>query len=117
LLFDEIEKASDSLWGLLLGILDKAVLTLGDNRQLDFSQRIIIVTSNLGACELSSLVEGGIGFNVTLNALDGGLDDKINRTAVAAARRKFTPEFHEPHRYSGCFQNAAARPPAADSGN
>src|SRR5467141_3809353 len=37
-LFDEIEKASDSLWQLLLGILDKATLTLGDNRKVDFSR-------------------------------------------------------------------------------
>src|SRR5215510_5946415 len=40
-LFDEIEKASDALWQLLLGVLDKATLTLGDNRRVDFSQAII----------------------------------------------------------------------------
>src|SRR5580704_12380754 len=48
-LFDEIEKASDSLWNLLLGILDKGVLTLGDNRKVDFSSTMIFLTSNLGA--------------------------------------------------------------------
>src|SRR5579872_4299455 len=62
LLFDEIEKASDSLWQLLLGILDKATLTLGDNRRVDLSQCIIVMTSNLGAVEMSGLVEGGLGF-------------------------------------------------------
>src|SRR5436189_1498696 len=62
LLFDEIEKASDALWQLLLGILDKATLTLGDNRRVDLSQCIIIMTSNLGACEMSNLVDGGLGF-------------------------------------------------------
>jgi ATP-dependent Clp protease ATP-binding subunit ClpB len=93
LLFDEIEKASDALWQLLLGILDKAVLTLGDNRRVDFSQCVIIMTSNLGACEMSVLVEGGIGFGTKQNAPHGNLDQKINRTAVEAARRKFTPEF------------------------
>jgi ATP-dependent Clp protease ATP-binding subunit ClpB len=92
-LFDEIEKASDALWQLLLGILDKATLTLGDNRRVDFSQCVIIMTSNLGACEMSALVEGGIGFGAKLNTLDGKLDEKINRTALEAARRKFTPEF------------------------
>src|SRR5215475_8287890 len=51
-LFDEIEKASDSLWNLLLGILDKATLTLGDNRQVDFSSSMIFLTSNLGASEM-----------------------------------------------------------------
>src|SRR5262245_11724982 len=55
-LFDEIEKASDSLWQLLLGILDKATLTLGDNRRVDFSRTIVIMTSNLGAREMSELV-------------------------------------------------------------
>src|SRR5881275_3101350 len=63
LLFDEIEKASDSLWQLLLGILDKATLTLGDNRRVDLSQCIIIMTSNLGASEMSSLVSPRLGFH------------------------------------------------------
>ena len=61
-LFDEIEKASDSLWQLLLGILDKATLTLGDNRRVDFSHTMVIMTSNLGAREMSELISGGIGF-------------------------------------------------------
>jgi ATP-dependent Clp protease ATP-binding subunit ClpB len=93
LLFDEIEKASDSLWQLLLGILDKATLTLGDNRRVDLSQCIIIMTSNLGAGEMTSLVDGGFGFAPKAVEVDQSFDDKIQRTAVEAARRKFTPEF------------------------
>src|SRR5260370_8507870 len=93
LLFDEIEKASDSLWQLLLGILDKATLTLGDNRRVDLSQCIIIMTSNLGAGEMSNLVDGGFGFAPKPQVVDQGLDDKIDRTALEAARRKFTPNF------------------------
>jgi ATP-dependent Clp protease ATP-binding subunit ClpA len=93
LLFDEIEKASDSLWQLLLGILDKATLTLGDNRRVDLSQCIIIMTSNLGASEMTSLVDGGLGFAPKVVEVDNSFDDKIQRTAVEAARRKFTPEF------------------------
>jgi len=93
LLFDEIEKASDALWQLLLGILDKATLTLGDNRRVDLSQCIIIMTSNLGAGEMCTLVEGGIGFAQRAKLVDNSLDEKIDRTAVDAARRKFTPEF------------------------
>src|SRR6478752_3469900 len=81
LLFDEIEKASDALWQLLLGILDKATLTLGDNRRVDLSQCIIIMTSNLGAGEMSSLVDGGLGFAPKVTAVDDSLDDKIDRTA------------------------------------
>jgi len=93
LLFDEIEKASDALWQLLLGILDKATLTLGDNRRVDLSQCIIIMTSNLGAGEMTNLVDGGFGFAPKVVQIDTKLDEKINRTAVEAARRKFTPEF------------------------
>src|SRR6476619_6144870 len=97
-LFDEIEKASDSLWKLLLGILDKATLTLGDNRRVDFSQSLIVMTSNLGAREMSELMEGRIGFAAAqqLNNLDKSqidLDEKIERTAVQAASRNFSPEF------------------------
>ena len=93
LLFDEIEKASDSLWQLLLGILDKATLTLGDNRRVDLSQCIIIMTSNLGAGEMSNMVDGGLGFSRKALQVDAAFDDKINRTAVEAARRTFSPEF------------------------
>src|SRR5207302_4519228 len=93
LLFDEIEKASDSLWQLLLGILDKATLTLGDNRRVDLSQCVIIMTSNLGAGEMNELITGGMGFGRKPNQVDTRLDDKITRTAVEAARRKFSPEF------------------------
>jgi ATP-dependent Clp protease ATP-binding subunit ClpB len=93
LLFDEIEKASDSLWQLLLGILDKATLTLGDNRRVDLSQCIIILTSNLGASEMTDLIDGGFGFAPRAVEVDNNFDDKIQRTAVEAARRKFTPEF------------------------
>ncbi|HEY0545703.1 MAG TPA: AAA family ATPase [Pyrinomonadaceae bacterium] len=96
ILFDEIEKASDSLWQLLLGILDKATLTLGDNRRVDFSRSMVIMTSNLGAREMSELISGGIGFapgKGGKNPHDSDVDQKIYRTAVEAARRKFSPEF------------------------
>src|SRR6266478_7204847 len=84
-LFDEIEKASDSLWQLLLGILDKATLTLGDNRRVDFSRTIVIMTSNLGTREMSELISGGIGFapvKSTTNPSASEVDQKISRTAV-----------------------------------
>lgn len=93
ILFDEIEKASDALWQLLLGILDKASLTLGDNRRVDFSRSIVIMTSNLGAREMSELISGGIGFAPKSGVVDTEVDHKIYRTAVEAARRKFSPEF------------------------
>src|SRR5689334_1737003 len=61
-LFDEIEKASDALWNLLLGILDKATLTLGDNRRVDFSRAMIFMTSNIGATEVDALNAPKLGF-------------------------------------------------------
>src|ERR1700750_2396589 len=93
ILFDEIEKASDSLWQLLLGILDKATLTLGDNRRVDLSQCLIVMTSNLGASEMNELINGTMGFAQTPAQMEVKLDEKIDRTAVDAARRKFSPEF------------------------
>src|SRR5690242_20170861 len=100
ILFDEIEKASDALWNLLLGILDKATLTLGDNRKVDFSRAMIFMTSNLGAAEMSSILRPNLGFATSeverkraCGEVDEGLNDKIGRAAVEAARRKFTPEF------------------------
>ncbi len=92
-LFDEIEKASDALWQLLLGILDKGTLTLGDNRRVDFSRTMIFLTSNLGSHEVTNLMTGGLGFASRQNDDDEELDQKIYRTATEAARRKFSPEF------------------------
>jgi ATP-dependent Clp protease ATP-binding subunit ClpB len=95
-LFDEIEKASDALWNLLLGILDKGILTLGDNRKVDFSSTMIFLTSNLGAGELGSLLSPRLGFHVPSFADTGSnskLSARISDTGIAAARRKFTPEF------------------------
>lgn len=96
-LFDEIEKASDALWNLLLGILDKATLTLGDGRQTDFSNSFIFMTSNLGASEMEGLVRPRWGFNTApkFDQEGGGvqLSDKLTKVGVAAARKKFVPEF------------------------
>jgi len=93
LLFDEIEKASDALWQLLLGMLDKATLTLGDNRRVDLSQTVIFMTSNLGGVDISDLFAGGYGFIKSEDKPQNSIDEKVERTAVEAARRKFSPEF------------------------
>ena len=99
-LFDEIEKASDALWNLLLGILDKATLTLGDNRRVDFSRALIFMTSNLGAAEMGAILRPNLGFAAgedERKSAAGIVDDKLNakvaRAGVEAARKKFTPEF------------------------
>lgn len=98
ILFDEIEKANDALWNLLLGILDKATLTLGDNRKVDFSQSMIFMTSNLGAADMESMMRPRVGFAASRpwsspNEAGAALTEKIARAGVEAVRRKFTPEF------------------------
>jgi ATP-dependent Clp protease ATP-binding subunit ClpB len=91
ILFDEIEKASDSLWALLLGILDKAIVTTGDNSRIDLSCCVIIMTSNIGASEMSAMAKQGIGF--TTRKASNELNGKVKQTAIQAAKRKFSPEF------------------------
>ncbi len=98
-LFDEIEKASDALWNLLLGILDKATLTLGDNRKVDFSRTMIFMTSNVGAAEMSAILNPRVGFGaphrteMVSGTIDVKTNNKIEKSGVEAARRKFPPEF------------------------
>jgi ATP-dependent Clp protease ATP-binding subunit ClpA len=91
LLFDEIEKASDSVWQLMLGILDKASLTLGDNRKVDFTKVIVVMTSNLGGEDMQKVLQGGLGFrgSEAVRADDAKNED----IAKQAAKRHFTPEF------------------------
>jgi ATP-dependent Clp protease ATP-binding subunit ClpA len=99
-LFDEIEKASDALWNLLLGVLDKATLTMGDNRKVSFASSMIFMTSNLGAAEMGTLLHPKLGFGASEverqrneGTVDAGLDRRIASAGLEAARKKFTPEF------------------------
>ncbi|MDA1236158.1 MAG: AAA family ATPase [Acidobacteria bacterium] len=93
-LFDEIEKGSDALWNLLLGILDKGILTLGDNRKVDFAQCLIFLTSNLGAKEMEALAGPGLGFSPLVDATSSAaLTQRKENIGVQAARKRFSPEF------------------------
>jgi ATP-dependent Clp protease ATP-binding subunit ClpA len=85
-LFDEIEKASEALWHLLLGILDKATLTLGDNQKVSFSNSMIFMTSNLGGRAIESLLKPRLGF---APAQPNG----VGHAGHEAVRKNFTPEF------------------------
>ena len=93
LLFDEIEKSAPSLVRLLLGILDKATLRLGDSTLVNFEKTIIFMTSNLGARDMSRELRPEFGFETVLprTAVDWG--DKLERIGKAAVRKKFSPEF------------------------
>jgi ATP-dependent Clp protease ATP-binding subunit ClpB len=91
-LFDEIEKASDALWNLLLGVLDKGILTLGDGSKIDFSRAMIFMTSNVGAAEMTAHLQPRMGF-VMSREPDEVLSARMSRTGLEAVRRQFTPEF------------------------
>jgi ATP-dependent Clp protease ATP-binding subunit ClpB len=99
-LFDEIEKASDALWKLMLGIMDKATLTLGDNRKVDFSKTIVFMTSNLGAKEMEAHLRPRLGFAAAEAERDrqsfgteAAVEGEMSAIGLAAARRNFPPEF------------------------
>lgn len=91
-IFDEIEKASDTLLNLLLGILDKARLTTGSNTLVSFSRCIMIFTSNLGAREMSRITRGGIGFVPAIERPYSEMESQIHEAAISAAKKKFLPE-------------------------
>src|SRR6202020_3468152 len=61
-LFDEIEKAAPSMTRLLLGVLDKATLRLGDNTSVNFERTMIFLTSNLGAAAMRKELCPDFGF-------------------------------------------------------
>jgi len=90
-LLDEIEKASDALWNLLLGVLDKGTLKLGDGRKVDFSKAIIFMTSNVGAAEMNAELKPRLGFVNTSDQDE--INARMSRSGLEAVRRKFTPEF------------------------
>jgi ATP-dependent Clp protease ATP-binding subunit ClpA len=92
-LFDEVEKAAPSLTRLLLGILDKAVLRLGDNSVVNFERSMIFLTSNLGSrCMMNELLPR-FGFRCAAGNESADLGRKLSRIGVVAARRRFSPEF------------------------
>ena len=99
ILFDEIEKASDSMWQLLLGILDNAKVTLGDNRKVDMSSCIIFMTGNLGGKQIQEMLSKGLGFAGAQTIAEQNRKESINNyekmvsIVKEAATRKFTPEF------------------------
>jgi ATP-dependent Clp protease ATP-binding subunit ClpA len=94
-LFDEVEKANDALWNLLLGILDKGTLMLGDNRKTDFARAFIFMTSNVGAAEMEGLIRPRWGFHTSPDGANRVemRTAELSRVGVEAVRRKFSPEF------------------------
>ena len=97
ILFDEVEKAAGSLARLLLGVLDKATLRLGDNNTVNFDKSLIFLTSNLGAEAMARQLKPWFGFEAMANPGGEGdeleNEEKLRRIGIAAVRRKFSPEF------------------------
>jgi ATP-dependent Clp protease ATP-binding subunit ClpA len=92
-LFDEIEKAAASMTRLLMGVLDKAVLRLGDNTSVNFERTLIFLTSNLGTEEIRKEIAPNFGFeSMTLRPAPRG-HGKLGSVGMGAVRRKFPPEF------------------------
>jgi ATP-dependent Clp protease ATP-binding subunit ClpA len=92
-LFDEIEKAAPSLVQLLLGVLDKGALRLGDSTLVNFEKTMIFLTSNLGARNMSHELRPEFGFECIVPRTDTNRDHKLNRIGIAAVRKNFSPEF------------------------
>src|ERR1700731_838086 len=92
-LFDEIEKAAPSLTRLLLGVLDKGVLRLGDNSTVNFEKSLVFLTSNLGAREMMREINPDFGFQSVKTAERADLTHKLQNIALVAVRKRFSPEF------------------------
>jgi len=92
-LLDEIEKAAPSLGRLLLGVLDKAELHLGDNTTVNFENSLIFLTSNLGAREMSHMMNPDFGYGAIGGVREENLGNKLARIGVNAVKRQFSPEF------------------------
>jgi ATP-dependent Clp protease ATP-binding subunit ClpA/ActR/RegA family two-component response regulator len=93
ILFDEIEKAAPSMTRLLLGILDRAVLRLGDNTSVNFDNSLIFLTSNLGAREMMKETHPDFGFQAGALHERKDLFSKLESIALGNVRKKFSPEF------------------------
>jgi CheY-like chemotaxis protein len=92
-LFDEIEKAAPSMTRLLLGVLDKAVLRLGDNSTVNFEKSLVFLTSNLGAREMIREINPEFGFQSVKSAERSDILSKLQSIALVAVRKRFSPEF------------------------
>ena len=92
-LFDEVEKAAHSITKLLLGILDKGILRLGDNTCVNFEKSLIFFTSNLGAREMMKEINPAMGFHSNVAKSQAAMSTRLESIALGAVRKRFSPEF------------------------
>ena len=94
-LFDEIEKAHEDVWNILLQILDDGRITDSQGRTVDFKNTVIVMTSNIGA---QSLLQSAskLGFNDESESADKGSEaafERAKETVLEQLRQTFRPEF------------------------
>jgi ATP-dependent Clp protease ATP-binding subunit ClpA len=92
-LFDEIEKAAPTMTRLLLGLLDKGTLRLGDNTVVNFEKTLIFLTSNLGAGDMSKVLHPHFGLGACVPQLEADHAPKLQNIGEQAVRKAFSPEF------------------------
>src|SRR5437016_5551701 len=92
-LFDEIEKAAPSMTRLLLGVLDKGLLRLGDNSSVNFEKSLVFLTSNLGAREMMREINPDFGFQSVKTPARDDITSKLQNIALVSVRKRFSPEF------------------------
>ena len=93
-LFDEIEKAHEDVWNILLQILEDGIVTDSQGRRVDFKNTVIVMTSNVGAKNITAADTARLGF-------DGGEQEndeakrfaRIREAVMAELKRTFRPEF------------------------
>jgi ATP-dependent Clp protease ATP-binding subunit ClpA len=93
LLFDEVEKAAPTMTRLLLGILDKAALRLGDGTTVNFEKTLIFLTSNLGAQIMAKELNPDFGFESLMPRKESDQNRRLESIGMAAVRKQFSPEF------------------------
>ena len=92
-LFDEIEKAHEDVWNILLQILEDGIVTDSQGRRVDFKNTIIVMTSNVGARNITS-ADKPLGFDGRETEADEKARfDRIKQAVMEELRRTFKPEF------------------------
>jgi ATP-dependent Clp protease ATP-binding subunit ClpC len=89
ILLDEIEKAHVEVLTAFLGVFDEGRLTDGRGRTVDFTNTVILMTSNIGAEEVGSAARRRVGFG-SEDEIDGEIETRL----VAAARKRLAPELY-----------------------
>ena len=95
-LFDEIEKAHEDVWNILLQILEDGIVTDSQGRRVDFKNTVIVMTSNVGAKNITAAENAPLGFDGSekeKEADEAARFARIREAVMAELKRTFKPEF------------------------